>query len=191
MTYTKTVWKDLPDTTTPITADRLNNIEDGVEYLFENGTGGGDNLPVGVEIDFGGQASDIPTGWQQITSEQILWSNSNPTGDFASQTITLSSSDYDVLGIYYYDYKVSKNMYYTQCLKGASFALNSQLFESGNYFIVSRVFSRTSDTSFTVDNAVGISASSPSTTALHNDQVIPVKIVGYKTTRDVRIRKIS
>lgn len=112
---------------------------------------------------------------------QILWSNSDPSGDFASQTISLSSSDYDVLGIYYYDYKVSKNMQYTQCLKGASFFLNSQLFVSDNYFIVSRVFSRTSDTSFTVANAVGISASSPNTTALHNDQVIPVKIVGYKT----------
>ena len=36
MNYTKTVWKDLPDTSTPITADRLNNIENGVEYLFEN-----------------------------------------------------------------------------------------------------------------------------------------------------------
>jgi len=37
MEYTKTVWKDLSDTTTPITASRLQNIEDGVEYLFENG----------------------------------------------------------------------------------------------------------------------------------------------------------
>lgn len=36
MEYTKTVWKDLPDTSTPITADRLNNIENGVEYLFQN-----------------------------------------------------------------------------------------------------------------------------------------------------------
>ena len=36
MEYTKTVWKDLPDTSTPITASRLNNIEDGVEYLFQN-----------------------------------------------------------------------------------------------------------------------------------------------------------
>ena len=35
MEYTKTVWKDLPDTSTPITADRLNNIENGVEHLFE------------------------------------------------------------------------------------------------------------------------------------------------------------
>ncbi len=138
-----------------------------------------ETLPVGTVIDYEGDA--IPVGWEEITTEQILWSNSDPSGDFASQIITLSSSDYDVLGIYYYDYKVSKGMQYMQCLKGASFTLNSQLFVSGNYFIVSRVFSRTSDTSFTVDNAVGISASSPSTTALHNDQVIPVYIVGYKT----------
>lgn len=126
------------------------------------------------------ELTTINTKVTNITG-QILWSNSDPSGDFASQIITLSSSDYDVLGIYYYDYKVSKGMQYTQCLKGASFTLNSQVFVSGNYFIVSRVFSRTSDTSFTVDNAVGISASSPTTTTLHNDQVIPVYIVGYKT----------
>jgi hypothetical protein len=42
MEYTKTVWKDLPDTSTPITADRLNNLENGVEYLFENSASGGD-----------------------------------------------------------------------------------------------------------------------------------------------------
>ena len=29
--YTKTEWKDLPDETTPITAEKLNNIENGVE----------------------------------------------------------------------------------------------------------------------------------------------------------------
>ena len=52
MNYTKTEWKDLPDTTTPITASALNNIEDGVEYLFEHGAG--DSLPVGTEIDFDG-----------------------------------------------------------------------------------------------------------------------------------------
>ena len=33
MAYTKTVWQDLPDTSTPITADRLNNIENGVEEV--------------------------------------------------------------------------------------------------------------------------------------------------------------
>ena len=41
MKYVKTIWKDLPDTSTPITADKLNNLENGVEYLFENGGGSG------------------------------------------------------------------------------------------------------------------------------------------------------
>ena len=39
MEYTKTVWKDLPDTSTPNTADKLNNIENGDEQLYE-----GENL---------------------------------------------------------------------------------------------------------------------------------------------------
>lgn len=43
MAYTKTVWQDLPDTSTPITADRLNNIEDGIEYLFEHEEESGSN----------------------------------------------------------------------------------------------------------------------------------------------------
>ena len=103
MEYTKTVWKDLPDTSTPITASRLNNIEDGVEYLFENGTGGGDNLPVGVEIDFDGASQDIPTGWQETSNTtQVLWTNPSPTSSFAEQTITLSSGNYD----FYENYQV-------------------------------------------------------------------------------------
>ena len=36
MEYTKTEWQDSPNTTTPITAQRLNNMEDGIEYLFNN-----------------------------------------------------------------------------------------------------------------------------------------------------------
>lgn len=35
MTYEKQIWKDLPDETTPITADRLNYLENGI---FENAT---------------------------------------------------------------------------------------------------------------------------------------------------------
>lgn len=33
MAYTKTTWQNLPNTTTPITAANLNNIEDGIETL--------------------------------------------------------------------------------------------------------------------------------------------------------------
>lgn len=33
MAYTKKIWKDYPDTTTPILAEDLNNIENGIETL--------------------------------------------------------------------------------------------------------------------------------------------------------------
>lgn len=59
--YIKTVWQDLPDTSTPITADRLNNIEDGIEYLFEHGVGGGDTLPIGIILPFSDDT--IPEGY--------------------------------------------------------------------------------------------------------------------------------
>lgn len=36
MAYTKTVWKDYPDTTTKMTAQKLNNIEDGIEDLEDD-----------------------------------------------------------------------------------------------------------------------------------------------------------
>lgn len=36
MAYTKKIWKDYPDTTTPITAEGLNNIEDGIENIENN-----------------------------------------------------------------------------------------------------------------------------------------------------------
>ena len=37
MGYSKQTWQDLPDTTTPVTASRLNHIEDGIEANDVNG----------------------------------------------------------------------------------------------------------------------------------------------------------
>lgn len=58
MEYTKTVWKDLPDTSTPITADKLNNIENGVEWLFANNNG----APIGTVMMFAGNTA--PSGFK-------------------------------------------------------------------------------------------------------------------------------
>lgn len=58
-TYDKQLWKDYPDTTTPITADRLNHMEDGIFNAAKNG--GGESDKVGVIKLFGG--SNAPEGW--------------------------------------------------------------------------------------------------------------------------------
>lgn len=73
--YTKTVWEDYPSTETPITASNLNKIEDAIDYLFVNGTGGGgESLPVGAEIEFDGSASNIPTGWEKSEDDYNVYS---------------------------------------------------------------------------------------------------------------------
>lgn len=58
MNYTKTEWKDLPDTSTPITASNLNNMENGIEWLFENNNG----APIGTVMMFAGNTA--PSGFK-------------------------------------------------------------------------------------------------------------------------------
>lgn len=58
MAYSKQLWKDYPDTTTPITADRLNHMEEGIEEASKTG---GESDKVGVIKLFGG--SNAPDGW--------------------------------------------------------------------------------------------------------------------------------
>lgn len=65
MAYQKQIWENLPSQNTPLSADRLNHMEDGIYDAYEHG-GGGETLPVGSEIDFDGQVSEIPTGWEQV-----------------------------------------------------------------------------------------------------------------------------
>lgn len=88
----KVNFQNLPNTTTPINADNLNQLQNNVENdigdlsnleteaktnLVEaineanqhgSGGGGGETLPVGSEIDFDGTTSDIPVGWEQVTN---------------------------------------------------------------------------------------------------------------------------
>ena len=68
MSYIKQQWVDYPDTSSPLTAERLNHMEDGIEEAWNHGGGGGagETLPIGSEIDFDGNVSDIPDGWEQV-----------------------------------------------------------------------------------------------------------------------------
>lgn len=176
MNYTKTVWKDLPDTSTPITADKLNNIEDGVEYLFENGTGGGgDNLPVGTELDFDGTSQDIPTGWQEITnSVQILWTNSNPNSNFAEQTIILASGDYDFYEIYciYSNANASQYANGFKTIKGKGLIISEHGY--GSDLSIRRKVDYTDATHLLISSAYGGAN-------IDNGYLVPLYVIGYKT----------
>ena len=63
-----------------------------------------DSMPIGTEVDFNGQASDIPVGWEQVSGKNYtafeLYNNSTGVG---TGTINLSDSitNYDYIEIFY------------------------------------------------------------------------------------------
>lgn len=59
--YIKQQWENLPNQTTPITAERLNHMEDGIEEAYEHGGGAGDTLNIGAIIPFSGTTA--PNGY--------------------------------------------------------------------------------------------------------------------------------
>lgn len=77
--YTKTVWKNEPSTDTPITAEALNNMEDGIEDVdkrvteLEEGGGGSDDTKMNAENPTGtgsfsmNRATDTTVGYCSTT----------------------------------------------------------------------------------------------------------------------------
>lgn len=62
MAYQKQIWENLPSTNTPLNADRLNHMEDGIADAWEHGGGGGgDTLPIGIILPL--STSTIPEGY--------------------------------------------------------------------------------------------------------------------------------
>lgn len=62
--------------------------------------GAGETLPVGTEVDFDGQASDIPVGWEQVDSETLIDTLNAVSGQASvSKTITTDLSQYRFIGM--------------------------------------------------------------------------------------------
>lgn len=106
---------------------------------------------------------------------QILWTNQDPSQNISQTTdISLSSSDYDILEIYYIQATNSTSlMYSNKILKGASTRLRISTSDGANIY---RGMTYLSDTSYRIDLPY-------SETTLPNiySLVIPYKIIGYKT----------
>ena len=118
----------------------------------------------------------------EVTKVTTLWTNSRPDLAFASQTITLSSNDYDYLECFYYNYAVSgwRQVQSVKVPKGYDFNLATTIFASDNMHYGSRPVTRNSDTSFTFGENKGIASWSSNTVRTDNSWAVPIKIVGYK-----------
>lgn len=113
---------------------------------------------------------------------KVLWTNSNPTSDFSSQTINLSSNDYDMLVIICQLFTgdgVSGRKYLTGGLKGSSITLDVAGDYAGNIANFERTMARQSDTAY---NVGGCSIKTATGTVTSNSFAYPVKIIGIKLT---------
>ena len=106
---------------------------------------------------------------------QILWTNQDPTQNISQTTdISLSSSDYDILEIYYIQATNNTSlMYSNKILKGASTRMRISTTDGANIY---RGMTYLSDTSYRIDLPY-----SETTLSNINSLVIPYKIIGYKT----------
>lgn len=144
---------------------------DGTNFNSYGSGGGGETLPVGTELDFDGASQDIPTGWEQVNNkEKILWTNEYPTQAMTQTNITLSSSDYDILEIFFV-HKAGNN-FSTYSIRMLKNSVGTRCFIPSVDGIVYRVITKNTDTSITVNSV---------TNSVDNSLAVPLYIIGYKT----------
>lgn len=112
----------------------------------------------------------------------LLWTNSSPTSDFAGQEITLSSSDYDLLEIFFkFSTSASEPVMSVRFPKGSPTRLvySSTYGGQGGGEMARRNVTYTSATKLTFAN--GIYQRGTTETSNSNNYAIPIYVVGYKT----------
>lgn len=165
MAYTKQTWENAPSTNSPLSADRLNHMEDGIYNSYYQ-----------AKNTYSSTATDV-YGCNYINKAlgTILWTNSSPSSDFASQSITLSSDDYDVLEFYFLQSTTANSMLpLVKIFKnydGLAIYSSSTVQDVGT-----RAITRNSDTSYTIGDYYKISGGTGG-----NNRLIPIYVIGYKT----------
>lgn len=115
---------------------------------------------------------------------KLLWTNPNPNNAFGAQSITLSSNDYDVLEIYYYDWVDTnsyKDLLCQKTIKGHSTKLQVQLSANSKGYAGNRRIRYINDTTLQIDDGYRVIDNSTFDNAKANYWNVPVYIVGYKT----------
>lgn len=120
---------------------------------------------------------DIRDNISNITGK-ILWTNPNPMSEFASQTITLNSNDYDYLEfIFKSDYDDStKAIISGRTIKG--YGVRTSYTSITSFKFWSRQINYNSETNYDIGDCMVITSNSGS---VSNTNLIPLYVIGYKT----------
>lgn len=146
------------------------------------GAGGGAGSEVIADSELNAE-SENPVQNKVVTQSieglkgTVLWENPNPTANFSSQTITLSSDDYDYLELYYrYDttHRIVSTM---KTVKGYECRMFMMAGTSSGLEAYYRDLTRRTSTTFFISNCFKAVATTESETTAN---IIPIKIVGYK-----------
>ena len=117
------------------------------------------------------------TEWRK-SDGTVLWENPNPTAEFAAQTITLSSSDYNFLEIYFKD---SNTCQIEKITKGYGTRAIKVIGEGNGSYIGIRMRSITyvNDTTYSITDGVKKDCNETGEAVVYNNVLVPIKIIGY------------
>lgn len=131
----------------------------------------------------GENINEIKTSHNDLNGT-ILWTNPDITQDFASQQITLSSSDYDVLEFYYAFQPEMTQVFVEKTLKGSGVQLNTIINLSSGVEQTNGVRQRAvnyiNDTTYSIADCLERAVEGASVPTVRNDRIIPLYVVGYK-----------
>lgn len=105
---------------------------------------------------------------------KILWTNPNPTVSFSSQTITLSTNDYDMYEIIYYSSITQAGQMATGKIKKGENLYLTQTYYDTQVRVRQREVNYSSDLSLNVQEAKNNGST-------QNTDLIPIYVIGYKT----------
>lgn len=115
-----------------------------------------------------------------IPTKTTLWTNSNPTSSFGSQSITLSNNNYDELEIYYKEVASGSYLFSQKIEKGYGTRLFMCFAPSDvKGAIYTRTMTINSETRYTFEDA-NYFYSSTQQQGTNNNLIVPIKIVGIK-----------
>lgn len=129
--YQRQNWYNLPDQSTPVSADRINHIEEGLLKASQKI----------IEVDN-----------KYIIGAKLLWTNPNPDSSIASATtITLIDDDYDMYKVIYKHTNTSSRLLSVDSIKGYSCVLQT----NASGMIFRRFIDYNSPTSYTISTENG------------------------------------
>ena len=108
----------------------------------------------------------------------LLWENPNPSASFTAQNITLSSSDYDLLLMLFYQHGQGSQTVSVVTVKGLGFYLMRTGSDSRGAQGGGRICNYVSDTEYAIDN--GYSSIGATYYGIENGICIPYKVYGIK-----------